>query len=223
MKNLLFCRLALSTFLTLLTSQAQSAEAMVRYEAKPGSKVRIAGTSTLHDWTMDGQIIAGHLEVDPAIQFDQSKEMLTGASGGKVNARAQVNIPVRSLKSGMTSMDSVMQEAMKQKNHAQIQFRLTEMSVKEGHKVGTPFLLDTKGELTVAGVTNKISMPVSIERVNEKRLKIMGTHALKMTSYGVTPPAPALALGAIKTGNDIKITLEWVVEQRLDTPKAADK
>ena len=186
-----------------------------RYEATPlGHKVRIQGTSTIHDWTMDGQIIAGFLEFDSALQFDPAKEGVTGAEPGKpVKAKAQANIPVRSIKSGKSSMDSVMQDAMKQSAFPRIEYRLIEMVLQE-HKAGGPFIFDTKGELAVAGVTNKISMPVILQTAGENKLKISGTNALKMTSFGVQPPAPKIALGAIKTGDDIKIIFDWVLQKK---------
>src|ERR1022692_4369505 len=139
---------------------------MVRYGAKPGSKVSIAGTSTIHDWTMDGQLIGGFMEVPAGTQFDQSKAALSGVSGGKLDARGETSIPVRAMKSGHDGMDEVMQQAMNEKDHPKIQYRLTEMTLKEPHAPATPFAFDTKGELIVNGVTNVISMPVSIESVD---------------------------------------------------------
>jgi hypothetical protein len=32
-----------------------------------------------------------------------------------------------------------------------------------------------------------------------------------MTDYKVKPPAPKIALGAITTGDEVKITFEWMV------------
>jgi polyisoprenoid-binding protein YceI len=186
-----------------------------RYEATSlGHKVRIEGTSTIHDWTMEGQIIAGFLEFDTAVKWDPASEGLAGATPGKpVSAKAQANIPVRSIKSGKSSMDSVMQDAMKQSAFPRIEYRLNEMVLKE-HKAGGPFVFDTKGELAVSGVTNKISMPVVIQPAGENKLKVSGTNALKMTSFGVQPPAPKIALGAIKTGDDIKIVFDWVLQKK---------
>ena len=43
-----------------------------------------------------------------------------------------------------------------------------------------------------------------------------------MTSYKVDPPAPKLALGLIKTGDDVKLVFEWVLAQR-KAPAAAAK
>ena len=138
---------------------------------------------------------------------------------GKVGARALVTIPVRSFKGGSSGMDSVMQQAMKQKEFPTIEYRVKEMVLKEPHTSGTPFVFDTKGELTVAGVTNKIAMPVTMERIDKTKLKFKGSTPLKMTAYGVTPPSPKILAGLIKTGDEVKITFEWVTLQRSEPAK----
>jgi YceI-like domain len=194
----------------LLVATAQ-ADDWVRYKAKPGDKVSIAGTSTIHDWTMEGEIIGGYLEVPAGVEFDQSKAALTGVTGDKLPMHVETTIPVRAMKSHYEGMDEVMQQAMNAKDHPQIQYRLTEMKLKEPHAAGTPFQFDSKGELIVNGVTNVIAMPVSIENVDKAKLKIVGKIPLKMTDYKVTPPAPKIALGMIKTGDEVTISFEWLV------------
>jgi hypothetical protein len=68
--------------------------------------------------------------------------------------------------------------------------------------------------LTLAGVTNKLTMAVNVLPLGEGKLKISGTTALKMTDYKIDPPAPKIALGMIKTGDDVKLIFEWMVAQR---------
>lgn len=196
--------------LLILAFSTQAAEGWTRYNAQPtGSKVKIEGTSTIHDWTMEGKIIAGYVELDPT--FDSPPKP------GKVSARALVSIPVRSINSDKAGMDSVMQQAMKQEAHPKIEYHLTEMSLKEVPKSPEgPYQFDTKGELIVAGVTNQIAMPVSMERIDKTKLKFTGSTPIKMTDYGVTPP---VKFGVFKTGNDIKVIFEWVTSQRIQAAK----
>ncbi len=205
--NSLFLRWNLTGALLLLLTGLLPAQTLTRYDATPASKVRIEGTSTVHDWTMDGQLIAGYLELDPAA--------LASPKPGKVNARAQASIPVRAMKSGKSSMDQVMQEAMKAVEHPKIEYKLTELSLKEAPKsAADPMQFDSKGEITVSGVTKPIAMTVTIARGEDNKLKISGAAPLKMTDFGVKPPAPSLGLGFIKTGDDIKISFEWVTAQK---------
>lgn len=181
------------------------AQSVTRFDAKPGSKVTIDGTSTVHDWTVEGGIIAGAMELDSKFTADPTK-----AAPGKVGAKVDATIPVRSLKSGKSAMDSIMHGALKQPTQPKIEYRLTELTLKETPKSADgPFNFDSKGELAVAGVTNKVAFPVVMTRTGNT-IKTSGTTSVKMTSFGIQPPAPAVALGLIKTGDDVKLTFEWV-------------
>src|ERR1043166_4569230 len=66
------------------------------------------------------------------------------------------------------------------------------------------------GELAVSGKTNQIKMPVRMEKIDKANVKTSGNTTLKMTSFGIKPPAPKLALGLIHTDDDVKITFEWL-------------
>ena len=52
------------------------------------------------------------------------------------------------------------------------------------------------------------------KKAGKTKLKVIGTTALKMTDFGISPPAPDIGLGLIKTGDDVKLTFEWVTEQK---------
>jgi len=200
--------------LSLLTGMVQ-AQDTVKYSASPtGSSVKIEGTSTIHDWDMKTSMVGGSLEVDPKVQLDSAKATIAGLDGNKVPMTVKVYIPVRALKSYTAAMDNVYQDAMEEKKFPRIEYFLTELAVKEGeHKAGTPFEFNATGDLVVHGVTNKITMPVTIDSVETNKLKIKGATPLKMTSFGVKPPSPKILLNLIKTGDDIKVSFEWLVRK----------
>lgn len=189
----------------LVAGAVLAADQMTKYEAKPGSKVRLEGTSTVHDWTVESGIIGGAMELgfDPA-----------NPAPGKVPAKVTATIPVRSIKSGKKGMDDVMHETLKMQAHPRIEYQLTELVLKEAPKsADAPLQFDSKGQLAVAGVTNQILMPVTMHRGEGGKLKTTGATTLKMTSFGMKPPAPKIALGLISTGDDVKISFEWVTEK----------
>jgi len=204
-------KLALSLSIAL---PLHAAENWVRYDAQPtGSMVKVDGTSTVHDWSVKSQLIAGYIEFDSS--FDLEKP-----APGKVNAKASIVIPVRQIKSDKSSMDNVMYDAMKQKDHPRIEYHLTEMTLKEAPKAADAALVfDTKGELVVSGVTNKVAMPITMTRADKDKLKFTGSTSVKMTSFGIQPPAPKIALGLISTGDDVKITFEWLTAKKVDAAK----
>ena len=71
----------------------------------------------------------------------------------------------------------------------------------------------------MAGVIKTNTMAVTVERIEKTKLKVTGTTALKMTDFGIKPPAPDVGLGLIKTGDDVKLTFEWVTEQKVQEPR----
>ena len=116
--------LAALSLATLFTAAA-FAEGAVRYEATPtGNKCTIAGTSTIHDWTMDSKIISGFIEADE--KFPESA--LTDAAAAK--PKATVSMPVRSFKSGKAAMDDKMQVSMDSTKFMKIEYRLIELKPK---------------------------------------------------------------------------------------------
>jgi polyisoprenoid-binding protein YceI len=198
--------------LTLALAATLAARAqMTTFAAQPnGSKVRIDGTSTIHDWNIEGGIIAGALELDSKFIADPTK-----AQPGKIAAKAEVRIPVRTLKSGKTTMDNVTYQAIGQKDFPMIHYTLSELTLKETPKDAKgPFNFDSKGKLVIRGTTNDVSFLVSMTR-DGKNLKTHGTYKLKMTDYKVPPPAPSLlGLSPIKTGDEVTLTWVWSTAEK---------
>ena len=195
-----------------------AADSMTKYSAKPGSKVTLDGTSSVHDWTVESMIIGGSMELG----FDPWNP----PAPGKVQAAVTSTIPVRSLKSkgklDPKRMEEVMQETMKMQTARNIEYRLTELTLKEAPKTpAEPLQFDSKGELSMAGVTNKISMPVTMERLEGNKLKTKGNITLKMTAFGMKPPSPKILLGMLSTGDDVKVRFEWLTEKAGATTAAA--
>lgn len=196
-----------------LTTQALVGADTVRYQGVPGgSSVKIDGTSTVHDWTVESKLIGGFMEVDGMFPSDLSVATVPELPE---TPKVLVQIPVSSLKSGKSTMDSVMHKAMKRSEHRVITYSLdTMVPSTQTRKAGDPLRYDTKGHLTVAGVKKPVSMPVHMKGHGDAGLLITGKTKIKMTDFGIKPPAPKIALGLIKTGDEVDITFKWVTRQR---------
>jgi polyisoprenoid-binding protein YceI len=206
--------------LSAIVAVGSSARAQtVHYEAQPGgSKMKIDGTSTLHDWTVECAVIGGFMEFDATFP-----EKAPGAAPSAVKPKVEVFVPVRQLKSGKKGMDAVMHDAMKQTQFPKIEYKMIDLKAKPGAAAGSAKSeFDATGALTIAGVTKTNTMPVTIERVEKTKLKVTGSTALKMTQFGIKPPSPDVpGLGAlIKTGDDVKLTFEWLTRQAEQAAKA---
>ncbi len=190
-----------SIVLALLLGGGLQAQNVVRYAAQPGgSKIKIEGTSSIHDWTVESRLVGGFMELDPAFDAD----LKTLATTPKVEA----TILVRQLKSGTKPMDNVMYDHMKLKEHPDIKYRLLTLAAKPGAPAGAASQFDATGELTVAGVTRTNMMPISMERVETTKILVKGATNLKMSDFKIEPPT--ISLLGIKTGDDVKLSFEWV-------------
>jgi polyisoprenoid-binding protein YceI len=181
--------------LTLLVFLATIATAD-RYTTSKGSMVRIEGTSSLHAWKMEGTTLNGHLVAPPLEQW----------RNGTASTDVGVTIPVSSLKSEHKKMDQLMANALKAKTNPEIRYAMTSAVLA---KPGTPFALDTKGKLTIAGVTRDVVMQVTGTRDSGGTYMLTGKLPIRMSDYGVKPPTAML--GTIKTGNDVTVTFRWAV------------
>jgi hypothetical protein len=202
----------------ICAAMAALAQSTLRFDSQSGSKIKIEGTSTIHDWTVESGIIQGHIEVPPELA-DPTKPV---AVGTKLKPTLEVTVPVRSLKSGKKPMDAIMYEAMNMTAHPKIEYRLQELTVKAvPAKTGDPYQLDAKGTLQVSGVTKTNQMVVSMYATEKTKLRFTGTTSLKMTDFGIKPPAPSVGLGLIKTADDVKLTFEWLTAQKAAPAAAA--
>ena len=219
--------------LALATLSLQAADQKTTYAARSGSKMRIEGTSNVHDWQVEGSIIGGFMEVGPGFPAEPGQT----AVPGKIEAKAEAFISARSLRSiekdgrpYSDAMDGIMYEKLKASEdpatkkvpYPRIEYRLSELVLKESPKAKEgPYVFDTKGDLMVAGVSKTISMVVNVTPMADKKVKISGTTTIKMTDFKIDPPAPKIALGLIKTGDDVKLIFEWMLAPR-KAPAAAN-
>src|SRR5262245_10498201 len=191
----------------LLPPAGVFAQDTTRYVSKAGSKVKIEGTSTIHDWAVETSLIGGFMELGSDFPLDPAKK----PAPGKVNAKVETMIFVSSIKSSKKNMDEVMHETMKQKEFPKITYKLHSLNLKETPKPGEPMKFDSVGVLTVAGTTTTNAVQVTMEpQDNGEKILVKGNTMLKMTDFGMKPPAPAVGLGLIKTGDEVNVSFEWV-------------
>ena len=208
MKNIIQLGLVLSAA-AVIAFAAQTQAETVTYSAKTGSLLKISGTSSVHDWEVKTRLIGGKMEWDSSFPLDPSKAELTMLAKAP---NVSVFIPVRNIESGKQRMNEVMHGALNAQKHKYARYSLKEMNLTETkRKAGDPLVFDTKGALNVNGITAPVSMQISITKTEGDKLKVSGKTKLKMSQFGVVPPAPKIALGLITTGDDVSVEFSWFV------------
>src|SRR5437879_13484581 len=78
-----------------LATFALSAAEAIKLSARSGSKIRIEGTSSIHDWQTQASLIGGVLEVGPNFPIEPGQNVVPG----KVDCKGQIYVPVNAFKS----------------------------------------------------------------------------------------------------------------------------
>jgi hypothetical protein len=197
----------------LLALAAWSPGAEFRNEEGKGCVVSVFGTSTLHDWTVRGRTVSGALSLARTGRFDPN-----ALTAGEVPAVMTLSIPAKSLvsikadgKPYSVKMDREMYSKLKADEHPAITYTLTRLAFREKGPGDAPILrFDAEGEVTAAGATKAITMPIEVAFPNKNRVKVSGRVRMKMTDFKITPPRNLLVLG---TGDDVLVTFEWTGER----------
>lgn len=171
------------------------------YSLLEDSNMLVEGTSTMHDWEAEVQTINSEIEFDEsALEEDSQSSPVKSFS---------LTIPVEDMDSGKRKMNNKMYEALKEGDYPNIEFELTDSELTEADSELSSLSLDVTGDLTIAGSSNEITLPVTGEKQNDGSYKFTGSYELNMEDYDVDPPSAMF--GTIKTGEMVTISFEFYV------------
>lgn len=166
----------------------QTVQAQTSYRITEGTQVKVSGTSNLHDWTMLSK------------SFTCDAQFLL--KGGVLQDISTLNfsLPVTNLKSKEDLMDTRAYKTLKAEQFSKITFKLLHGTVVPQLK-----MINAVGNLTIAGVTNKITLQTTYVINADETITCKGTKLVKMSDFKIK--APSFMLGALKTGNEVSIDL----------------
>lgn len=171
------------------------------YEILKKSTMQVEGTSTLHDWTSDVE------EFSSYIKFDATA--LEGDSISNPVQSLSLTIPVKSIKSGKGGMDRRTYDALKSDDFPNIMFQMNNAEITTTDSALTSMELNVEGNLTIAGTSNTITLPVTGEKQEDGSFKFTGEYEINMKDYNVDPPSAML--GTIKAGEMVTVVFEMYV------------
>ncbi len=160
------------------------------------NNMKLSGTSTLHDWTMNAQVFSS-----------EAQFVLTDHQISSIKALT-FSLAAADLKSGESGLVKNAYKALNSTAFKSISYKLSFATVTpEGNK----FLIKAHGSLTIAGVTKEVIMDVHAVINADETITCTGSEKLDMTNYQVKPPK--FMLGAMKTGNDITLDFTLVYKK----------
>jgi hypothetical protein len=151
-------------------------------------KLKIKGTSNLHDWTMQAEKLTGNIYA-----------RLNGSSIETIKA-GSIRVEVDEIQSGKRIMNNKTYDALRSDKHPYINFQLK--SVDDMYSAGRNFSGKARGILTIAGQSRNVTIPVS-GNIEDNSIIIDGDYLIKMTNYEVDPPTAMF--GSLKTGDEVTV------------------
>jgi polyisoprenoid-binding protein YceI len=202
-----------------------------RYVASPTGSVclivggAVAGQGESRDWKIQGHLIAGYFEHDARFDFNQPVATMVRQWGSNLAARAEVSIPVRSLKSQAAVaagvMDNRMQQALNARNHPNLEYTLTSLTWEPSEEdQGKSWPFTARGQLRLHGVSKDWTWPGLLEPISPDRLRISVTQRLRMSDFNVSPPAFTLVGVPLQTEDAVTVYLTWTLMREIPTTAA---
>lgn len=198
-----FVRASFGSTLALIAALAAAAGASSLATTAPlsvqASKITLAGTSNVHDYTAT--------TADVRVTKVQFAATATGAAfwqevqkPGGLEA-FDVAIAAATLKSPKDGLDKNMHKALKVKEHADITFSLKRME-------GAAGALKAVGVLRVAGVEREVTLPLTTTLKGDT-LVVAGAIDVLMPDYGIAPPKALM--GMVKAHPKVTVSFEIVL------------
>jgi len=174
----------------LLIPQFSKAQGNDKFYTGSNIAIKVLGTSNVHDWNMTSMAAVSQGD----FKFNEQNQL-------KALSSFSLSLEVKSLKSEHESMDTRTYKAIKADQYPKIVYKLTSAIVTSVS--GNKYLIKTKGELTIAGATQPISMDVTAVVGTNNIVNCTGEEKIKLTDYKITPPS--FMLGTMKVYNDLTI------------------
>jgi polyisoprenoid-binding protein YceI len=124
-------------------------------------------------------------------------------AGEKAVRSVTLKVPAAQLDCGNGTMNSHMLKALKANEHPTIEFTLGSY---ETVRAADGVQGKVTGQLTLGGVTKSITMEGGARDAGDGALLVSGTHALKMTEFGLKPPT--LMMGTMRVNENVSVGFE---------------
>ncbi len=149
-----------------------------RYAVMDGSRFWIDGTATTGAWTCEADVVGGGAQLDDHRLTD-----------------GVVVVPVRSFACGSRPMTRDLQNALGVDVYPDVRYTVDEAAALAAEaRPGGWVPVRASGTLRLAGTSRRVTVAAEGRRLSDGRVALRGRLPLRMTDFGVEPPAHALGL-----------------------------
>lgn len=196
-----------------------TADAQLELRPTPNSRIWIHGEATTHDFSCVVTEVKGSAQI--AATQDTVHQVTTESQNeeGRQNT-VEVQVPVRAFDCGNSRMTKDLQEALKMKEHPEIQFELVHATMgAPSDTSGQWRRVDALGPLTIAGTKRLTRLHAAARALDDERFRLRGCVPIRMTYFGIDPPTKAF--GLIKVKNRVEVKFDLLAESASADPSSA--
>jgi len=198
MKNLIHSiaavKLVLVAIILLAVPTLVMAQSSYKLVASPDVTIKVLGSSNVHDWVMTSTAMQSQGD------FIVSGDKLLGLHS------LSFRLAVKSLHSEHASMDDRTYKSVNASKYPDISYKLNSAVVTPAG--AGKYLIKTKGDLTLSGSTQPVSIEVTATMGADNVITCTGEKKIQLTDYGIKPPT--FMLGAMKVTNDLTIQFNLI-------------
>ncbi len=151
----------------------------VRYVVQPGSRFYLDGTSTLGAYRCESDEVVGSGTAHP---------------GDAARVTGTLVIPVLGFDCGRAAMNRDFYDALQAETHPTIRITLTDATLLSRPAGSTWVPVEVRARLQLAGAARAVTIRAEGRRAEGDVVEIRGSHALKMSQYGIRPPSGLMGL-----------------------------
>ena len=186
--------------LSLLPAAIALTPGVTALDVQPGSRLWINGTSTVRSFECTAKSFETEIQSAPGA-------VAALASGEKVVTSVQVTVPAALLDCKNGTMNEHMLKALKTKTNPDIVFRVASYDLARENDA---LRITLAGQLTLGGVEKPVTIVTTANEEGEGALRVMGTHEVRMTEFGLKPPS--LMLGTMKVDEKVKVSFDLLLK-----------
>ena len=189
-------RTSIRLIVVLFLCSVTMVRAQSSYQAVPGSKLWFDGSSTVNTFS------CSTVQVNGTALFEKDTPAVF------------VEIAVRTLNCGNDGMNDDMFHAMKTNEYPLIQYVLRSTGNASVNPQSGEIHVVTSGDLTIAGSSESVEIPISIMPLGGGRYRVRGTKPLSMHEFHITPPSAFF--GLIQAHDLLIVSFDIIVEKSLN-------
>lgn len=191
MKNRLVVTLALFMAMTFMTQGQQ------KLIFQTTSELKIDGTSTVSDWSVNATNIKGDLVLINGFKIKK---------GGTLYSNLALSFPVEKMESGRGPiMNNKIKSALKSDEHPNVVYNSSENKILSIN--GSSFVLTSKGTIEVAGVKKQIEVTLNCNYDEKLQTLVMeGEQNVTMSMFQIEKPTAFF--GKLQTMDALKVTFK---------------